>query len=119
MEKKKCEKSLIEYFKSINRFVLAGYIFTWILFVIEMVFIRGTWYWDFDKSLNDLITDASKLELYCFVFPAVYVIVNLLIVFLKKINWLSILLLFVLILTYPEILIIVLFRLMELSGGPW
>ena len=116
---KKEKIGLIQYFKNINKYCLAVYIITWILFVIEMVFVRGAFYWDLDEPLNVIIEDISKPELYCLVFPVVFLLVNLLIVFLKKINWLSILLLFVLIFTYPETLIIVLCRLMELSGGPW
>ncbi len=115
---KKEKISLIDYFKNINKFVLAVYIITWILFVIEMVFARGTVF--LDKPINVLINDIGNLtlpEILSLIFPVVYVIVNLIIIFFKKINWLSIALLLFLLLIYPETLFIILFRLMDLSEG--
>ena len=90
-------KGLFEYLKGLGVIKIILYVFSIVLFIAEFysaVTYKGIFFW-FSNSPTEFIW------IYSVAFPAVYIILNIFMILKKKINFFTLLLLFLLRITYP------------------
>lgn len=111
--------SFKEYWQNLKPYIKVLYILLWILFIAEMIYVIRCgvnwqsiiskfeeckyWEWNFDFG-----------ELYSLFFPTIYIIINLSLVKFKKINTVTICILLILQISYPDIIEITLLYILEL-----
>ena len=129
--KKKNENKipLSEYWESLNTSIKVFFIISCILFIAEMIFdfFVGS-NWDYTSYLiysvkTKGLSYRNIEDIYYFTFPILYILFTLIIVYMRKINKITLLLLLVLRVTYPttaELLLTLLISIpFEITGSPW
>ena len=130
MKKKNENKIQIsEYWESLNTSIKVFFIISCVLFVAEMIFdffVGSNWdytsYLIYSVKTNGL-SYRNIEDIYYFTFPILYILFTLIIVYMRKINKITLLLLLVLRVTYPttaELLLTLLIAgPIEISRGSW
>ncbi len=128
-KRKEIRTHLNEYWDNLNTSIKVFFIISCVLFVAEMIFdfFVGS-NWDYTSYLiysikTNGLSYRNIEDIYYFTFPILYIPFTLIIVYMRKINKITLLLLLVLRVTYPttaELLLTLLISIpFEITGSPW